>query len=161
MKALTLTQPWASLMALQQKRIETRSWPVRYRGEMVIHSAKGFPKWAKETCDEEPFRTALGGRRASDLPLSQGLCVVKVLGCFSTNNLPSAFAKIEFMTGWKPDEKEIAFGDYSENRFLWLTEYIRPLHINGWGPVKGSLGLWEWDKQQAAEDALMSGDAHL
>ena len=53
MKALTLTQPWASLMELGQKEVETRSWYTGYRGELVIHAAKGFPKWAKETADEK------------------------------------------------------------------------------------------------------------
>jgi hypothetical protein len=31
MKALTLTQPWASLVAFKAKRIETRSWSTNYR----------------------------------------------------------------------------------------------------------------------------------
>jgi len=66
MKALTLTQPWASLMALQSKTIETRSWYTAYRGELVIHAAKGFPKWAKETCEERycPTTALLGFRGA-------------------------------------------------------------------------------------------------
>jgi activating signal cointegrator 1 len=48
MKAITLTQPWATLVAIGAKRIETRSWPTNYRGPLAIHAAKGFPKWAKE-----------------------------------------------------------------------------------------------------------------
>ncbi len=44
---------------------------------------------------------------------------------------------------------------------MWLTEYVKPLPLNGWGPVKGALGLWEWDKQVAAEEALVMGKAHL
>lgn len=159
MKALTLTQPWASLVALQKKKIETRSWPTSYRGDLVIHAAKGFPKWAKETCDEEPFKTALDGYTASTLPLSQGLCVVKLLGCFPTTE--SGFNKLIFMLGHKPSWEESAFGDYSPNRWMWLTEYVKPLPLNGWGPVKGALGLWEWDKQGAAEEALVMGRGHL
>jgi len=31
-KALTLWQPWASLMALEEKKIETRSWSTKYQG---------------------------------------------------------------------------------------------------------------------------------
>ena len=45
MKALTLTQPWASLVERQAKRVETRSFYVSYRGPLVIHAAKGYPKW--------------------------------------------------------------------------------------------------------------------
>ena len=42
MKALTLTQPWATLIAVGAKRIETRSWGTSYRGRIAIHAAKGF-----------------------------------------------------------------------------------------------------------------------
>lgn len=39
MKALTLRQPWASLVAVGAKRIETRSWLTKYRGPLAIHAA--------------------------------------------------------------------------------------------------------------------------
>lgn len=45
MKALTLWQPWASLIAVGAKTIETRSWSTTYRGPLAIHAAattKGF-----------------------------------------------------------------------------------------------------------------------
>ena len=35
MKALTLHQPWASLMAWGVKTIETRGWATAYRGPLV------------------------------------------------------------------------------------------------------------------------------
>lgn len=35
MKALSLTQPWATLMAIGAKRIETRSWGAAYRGGVM------------------------------------------------------------------------------------------------------------------------------
>lgn len=38
MKALTLHQPWASLIALGVKTIETRSWSTKYRGRIAIHA---------------------------------------------------------------------------------------------------------------------------
>ena len=36
MKALTVYQPWASLIALGEKKIETRSWPTNYRGPLAL-----------------------------------------------------------------------------------------------------------------------------
>lgn len=39
MKVLTLHQPWASLIALGVKTIETRSWSTQYRGPLAIHAA--------------------------------------------------------------------------------------------------------------------------
>lgn len=40
MKVLTIKQPWASLIALGEKHIETRSWKTKYRGTLLIHSRK-------------------------------------------------------------------------------------------------------------------------
>src|SRR3982751_1322426 len=59
MKALTLTQPWATLVAIGAKRIETRSWSTTYRGEVAIHAAKGFPRDCHELCATEPFLSVL------------------------------------------------------------------------------------------------------
>lgn len=39
-KALSLKQPWASLIADGEKTIETRTWPTRYRGPLFICSSK-------------------------------------------------------------------------------------------------------------------------
>ena len=37
MKAITLTQPWATLVMLGQKQWETRSWRTHYTGALAIH----------------------------------------------------------------------------------------------------------------------------
>ena len=39
-KAITLHQPFASLVAWGEKTIETRSWSTKHRGLLAIHSAK-------------------------------------------------------------------------------------------------------------------------
>ena len=65
MKALTIMQPWASLIACGAKTIETRSWPTKYRGPIAIHAGmkdpckipllekEGFEKAAKEAMEKE------------------------------------------------------------------------------------------------------------
>lgn len=40
MKALTIHQPWASLIAYGFKRFETRGWRTNYRGLVAIHAGK-------------------------------------------------------------------------------------------------------------------------
>ncbi len=40
-KALSLLQPWASLVVMGLKKIETRSWTTKYRGTLLIHAGKG------------------------------------------------------------------------------------------------------------------------
>jgi hypothetical protein len=44
MKALSLWQPWASLIALGVKTIETRGWATKYRGPLAIHAAQRLPR---------------------------------------------------------------------------------------------------------------------
>jgi hypothetical protein len=41
-KVLTLHQPWASLIAVGVKTIETRSWSTQYRGPLAIHAGAKF-----------------------------------------------------------------------------------------------------------------------
>ncbi len=43
MKAITLHQPWASLVAQGIKTIETKSWSTHYRGRLAIHASKRIP----------------------------------------------------------------------------------------------------------------------
>jgi hypothetical protein len=40
MKALSVKQPWANLIASGKKTIETRLWPTDYRGPLLIVSSK-------------------------------------------------------------------------------------------------------------------------
>lgn len=40
LKAITLLQPWASLVAMGAKTIETRPYATQYRGPLAIHAAK-------------------------------------------------------------------------------------------------------------------------
>lgn len=40
MKALSVMQPWANLIASGEKTIETRKWSTKYRGPLLIVSAK-------------------------------------------------------------------------------------------------------------------------
>ena len=48
MKALTIKQPWATLIIQGDKRFEFRSWQTKYRGELLIHAGKGIDKEAKK-----------------------------------------------------------------------------------------------------------------
>jgi hypothetical protein len=138
MKALTLTQPWATLVAIGAKQIETRSWRTDFSGQLAIHAAKGFPAWAKATCDEPPFRDVLRAHRlgASDLPVGKILCVANLLTCIPTEDVPWDEA-----LGDCPHERE--FGDYAEGRWAWIFDgtlqtFYPPI------AARGSLGLWNW-----------------
>lgn len=130
MKALTLTQPWASLVALGLKRIETRPWQTRYRGQLAIHAAKGFPAQARRFADEERFR----GRLPERLPFGAILCTVDLVGCHPTSLIAPGLVGLEPL-----------YGDYTAGRWAWLfkPDSLRVLETPV--PAKGALGLWEWE----------------
>jgi hypothetical protein len=65
MKALSIKQPWANLIASGEKTIETRLWATDYRGPLVIVSSKtpnihpaGCALAVAELVDCRPMTTA-------------------------------------------------------------------------------------------------------
>ena len=48
MKALSIWQPWAQLLAVGVKHDETRSWGTNYRGPILIHAAKRKMNYSTE-----------------------------------------------------------------------------------------------------------------
>lgn len=162
MKVLTLTQPWASLVAIGAKHIETRSWSTSYRGPLAIHAAAGLgPVGGMAGLIAQysfaPFWNVLlpAGYPPEKMPRGAIIAVCRLAGCVST---PTTHPQIE--TGWTDDktgeqwmltEQERAFGDYSPGRFAWLLADIRGLPTPI--PAKGALGLWEWDGSPASPQA--------
>ena len=51
-KAITIKQPWASLIALGVKHIETRSWATKYRGPIAIHAGLAKPPKMFACCQD-------------------------------------------------------------------------------------------------------------
>jgi hypothetical protein len=152
-RALTLTQPWATLVAAGEKRIETRSWSTPYRGLLAIHAAKGFPPHARALCSSEPFaaalrREGLGGLALLSpqkvLPLGSILAVANLADVCSTNEIGGT----RRLFG-APDAdgeavlREAAFGDYSRDRYAWFLEDV--VRLPDPVPAKGELGLWTPD----------------
>jgi len=143
MKALTLTQPWATLVALGAKRIETRSWQSSYRGPLAIHAAKGMPTSCRELCNAEPFRSVLlrglgitddAPRWDAILPRGEILALVKLSRIDPTGNIRTTLSS-----------QERAFGDYGDHRYAWTLSNL--LVLNDPRPkVAGHLSLWEWNE---------------
>jgi hypothetical protein len=166
MRGLSLTQPWATLVAIGAKKIETRSWSTPYRGDLAIHATKGFPDWAVATCLEEPFRPVLkaaGVGMPADLSrgvivavarLADVLPIVEINGkmprvrCVGLDDEaiarvwdPTALAGVNGHVGdIQPNEHEAAFGDYTPGRFGWLLEDLQALPEPI--PCRGYQGLW-------------------
>lgn len=68
MKALTIQQPWAGLVARGEKTVELRSWGTKHRGPMLV--CAGARAWSDEAV------ATLG-----DGPRGVALCIVDVIDC--------------------------------------------------------------------------------
>jgi hypothetical protein len=131
MKALTLYDPWATLVVLGEKRFETRSWQTSHRGLLAIHVSRNRPREAKRFDDIEPFRSALG-HNYHNLGYRHPGCIigtVEVVGCED-----AGFVDAEIT------EKERAFGDFGPYRYAWKLS--NPQRLKAPIPCKGSMGIW-------------------
>lgn len=149
MKALTLTQPWASLVAFGAKKIETRSWSTNYRGPLAIHAAKGATTDVIRLTFVEPFKSALnasGYRLFSQLPRGALIATCQLVSVIPVYKITErGFYQWTGSDGrdyrFDLTEQERAFGDYTFGRYAWLLADVDELPTPV--PARGALGLWE------------------
>ena len=137
MKALTIIQPWASLIACGAKRFETRSWSTKYRGQVAIHAGlKAAYEFDNETCRaiSSAFKDYAEIEDLSDfiseLPHGAFIAIAELVDCQPTNHL-------------NPSEAEYLFGDWTPGRYAW--EFINVRRFQVPIPTRGFQGLWNWD----------------
>ena len=158
MKAISLLQPWASLVAIGAKGFETRSWSTNYRGPLAIHASKGFPGWARDLFHTLPFSRVLaeaGYLLEDDLPCGAVIAVVRLVDCYPIT-MRNGVGLLCPPQGERREvsEQETAFGDWSPGRFAWRLADVRPLREPI--PARGALGLWEWKAPENLEELFAS-----
>lgn len=140
MKALTLKQPWASLVACGAKRVETRSWSTGYRGPIAIHASKAFAGEDAVLVERPPFVSAL---KCSwrELPTGAIVATGLLVDVVPTQQV-FALLQEQIRNGDRGDRAshELAFGNFGPERFAWILEAVAPLRE----PIahRGMLGLW-------------------
>ncbi|GAA0382501.1 ASCH domain-containing protein [Paenibacillus motobuensis] len=147
MKAITIHQPWATLIALGEKRFETRSWPTKYRGLIAIHAGK---KIDKEACMQPEISRALErqGYTANNLPTGAIVTVCNLEEVHQITVARDSFAGSVNQNGeiaMHVEGDEFAFGWYEEGRYAWELRTVR--RITEPIPAKGQQGLWNWEGQ--------------
>jgi activating signal cointegrator 1 len=145
-KALTLWQPWASLVALGHKRVETRCWSTGYRGPIGIHAAKAIPPaWLGASRHSKEFQFELGEvlhesnleKAVSLLPLGAVLAVARLVDIVPTGEIRDEIS-----------QRERIFGNYEEGRFAWFLDlediFEYPIFASG------RQRLWNWNEPPSA-----------
>lgn len=138
-KAISIWQPWASLIAVGAKKFETRSWATSYRGPLLICAAKS--RKGLVAFDDPVFAGVAKTFLPDGFSLSMGhaVAVADLTDCLSTFN---------YQIDWIG--KEATFGDFTIGRYAWKLENIRAISPF---PVTGNPGLFEVE----VEDSLFEG----
>lgn len=95
MKALSIQQPWAWLIANGRKDIENRSWPTKFRGEFLIHAGKKYDDyfiWPFYTLHRTPLP-------ARDAPAMLGgiVGIAEIVDCVTESDSPWFQGKYGFV----------------------------------------------------------------
>lgn len=138
MKVLTIRQPWASLMDLGEKHIETRSWRTKYRGPLLIHAGKNTDKQALKN---SIIRESLRNININEIPVGMIIAKCNLVDCIRVKSSKSNIAYTD-VPRVIVEGKELIFGDYSPGRYAWVLDKIEPLRKPV--PAKGQLSLWEY-----------------
>jgi hypothetical protein len=124
MKALSIRQPYAWLIANGHKDIENRSWATNFRGRVLIHAGVNYPK--RDYADDlESFTRQYGAYPEREAMIGGIVGVATITGCVDKSD-----------SGW-------FYGPYG----FTLTD-ARPLPLV---PCKGLLGFFDVPPDVAAK----------
>ncbi len=132
MQAISLWQPWASLIAFGEKEWETRSWhpPTHVIGQRIaIHAAK---KWTWELIDDcsHPIISLALKNHGVELPTTYGRTIPRILPLgviVATAVLAEARKAGSLLSGGIITDKEYSFGYYAIGRYAWRFTDVQAL----------------------------------
>lgn len=126
MKALTIKQPWATLIMQGDKRFEFRSWQTKYRGDLLIHAGKGIDKEAMKRLEKY---------LPKELPYGKILGKVKLVDCIKMST--------EFKELLLKENRDIYTKSSFQENYGWQVSDVEVFE----NPidVKGHLSLWEYN----------------
>lgn len=126
MQAVTLHQPWASLIANGSKQYETRNWKTDYRGLIAIHAGK------KQDTSNSQLLELAEVKNISELPAGAVVAIVELTDCILMTE--------EFIAAQSETEK--ACGNWTPNRYAWKLENVRAIEPV---TIAGKQGLWVYN----------------
>lgn len=133
--AITVYQPWASLIAYGFKEFETRHWqpPQKHVGQLIaLHAGRLWTdreqRWLKVYQQRFP--------EIGDLPVERG-CILAM--CRLVEVVPS---ELLFNT---VNPRERSMGNYEAGRYGWRLQVVKRAEP----PIaaKGAQGIWFWQSE--------------
>lgn len=161
MKAITVHQPYASLIVEGRKRFETRSWAYSRKldGQRVaIHAASLLNRKVKDDFHREYFGYPIA--RNDWWKKSYGAVVGTAIldRCGQVVVVENVDESGVLEIRWRATagrgaateiipKSECRHGDFSRGRWIWelaLAQLMTPVHVRGWQ------GFWNWEGQESA-----------
>lgn len=143
MKAITILQPWASLVATGKKRCETRSWETDYRGELLIHAgAKPYSQVEKTIPIGSRSRIQIAMRIRMEYDWEEMVPTGVIVGMVNLVNCVQITKEIRDLIR-EQEPAEYDFGDFTPGRYAWVM--TDPIWFKEPIPAKGKQRLWEWE----------------
>ena len=155
MRAISLWQPWASLVVSGAKEYETRSWYTAYRGPLLIHAAKRLVKEELRHYGSL-FMEDLDIFRRPELEKLTLNCLIKNMpfgAIIGSVNLVEVQSTDYLHSKKRISDKEFARGNYAFGRFGWRLQY--PEKFEPPIPYKGSQGFFDVPNELLAEHGVM------
>lgn len=87
MKALSILQPWAWLIVNGHKDIENRNWWTGFRGPVLIHAGKTYPKRDYES-DVEDYTHAYGSYPLREEMIGGIVGIATIVDCVKQSESP-------------------------------------------------------------------------
>lgn len=167
MKAITIQQPWASLIASGDKKYETRSWNTKYRGPIAIHAGKQIDPdvfqylLCKLATMDQLEKCGITPETLDELPRGAVIATADLVNVWrivyhpgtdvdKAKHIPLGAESLstdknapDFADYFVPTEKEIALGHWVPGNYAWELQNVKilPEPI----PAKGKQGLWDWE----------------
>lgn len=146
MKALSLWQPWATLVACGVKQFETRDWRTQHRGLVAIHAAKAEDGWKKLNPLQWSELAGMGITGPADVPSGAIVAVASIVRCVPTGTslmFCLRRGRVDPTVPWSGRAGELRWGNYRPGRWAWWLEDVVAIDPV---TVKGSVGLFELEE---------------
>ena len=149
MKALTLMQPWAALVAYGLQDVETRNWWPRHLrpGErLAIHAGRTIADIkAMVVVEVEAVEGIFGLDWINRIERGMVLCTVRYRGAFRIKSVSNGEALgFDLISGLTVSMPVTRFGYWAPGRCIWLLSDVERLDAPV--PARGRLGIWDWDQ---------------
>lgn len=148
--ALSLWQPWATLLARGDKRFETRGWSTRYRGLMLIHAARQWSLRMAKACYEEPFFSILSAGGTVFPARCDAVRLARLGLPFGAIVAIAELVDVVPTEGLELSGTERAFGDFRHGRYAFLYSNLFELEPI---PCRGEQGLFRVPREVRTEVA--------